>query len=446
MSTSQQEHSWQQNGFGRGASLILGFLANPWVAVVFILIGVAIGLLDEELGMRLKWLGDFFVTLLSMSSLPIILTVVVTSIARTLKSGSTARFISRTLVVFIVGALLVSALTAFLFAAAAMFWTIGPDTLAFLGQVLAKTKIPLDALVPGGSESLEKIVPQNVFDALSSGQLLPLLLVSTLVGTAIGLLPEHHGNTLLHFCDDIYHAFISILNWSLYLLPFGICGLMASAVAQMGASVIGALSFVIGLNYAVMLVLCLLYLVSIARVAGTSTLRCIKELREPIFISFVTMDPFPAIPSAMTRMAQAFRLPRVIAEFSIPMTIAINGHNLVVQLGLSALFTAWVYNIPVTPGMFLAIILLAAFPGSLAGPSLPTLLAMVPYVFGPLCLPTEPGMVVILLTGPILAPICGTHTLLSSCANAALIANIPQKQQGETPQEGAPILQKVEHV
>jgi Na+/H+-dicarboxylate symporter len=230
------------------------------------------------------------------------------------------------------------------------------------------------------------------------------------------------GDRLQQIFESLNEVFLIILDWVLYFLPIGLFGLLASATATVGSEVLAAMGLVIGVNYLTMIILCLIYLVTIRIALSVSWKNVMAALRTPMMISFVTMDPFPAIPLAIENMAKYLKISRVVPGYSIPVTISLNGHNLTVQLAIVAVFLAQIYGIHLTIWDYLFVILCTAYPGSLAGPSLPTLLLMVPYVLGPLHLPVEPGVAVILISGPLLAPIAGIHTFLSGCANAAIIA------------------------
>ena len=385
--------------------------------------GVFVGLFFKPVGLELKILGDLFVSLLSMCSLPIIIMAVINSIAKTLRDKSAKLYLGRTLVVLVAGVLLCAAVSALCYLCIDLFFNIDEKTLDFLGKALlnhSQAKVPNTEYQSG---LLNSLIPENIFAAFSSGRLLAMLFVSVLIGAPWAFCRTATAGPSNRSSTTSTTFFMTILDWSFYFLPFGLFGLMASAAAQMGAEVIQAMALLIGVVYVSILLTCGLYFLAVRQASGQPMRVIIHALKQPIFIAFVTQDPLPAMPMAMKEMAAKLKFPKVVADFAIPTTVTLNGHNLTIQLVPVALFVALIFNVHLDAGQYLLLMLLAAFPGSLAGPSLPTLMAIVPYVFAPFGLPIEAGAVALLLSSPIVSPICGVHTLLSACANTALISN-----------------------
>ena len=94
-------------------------------------------------------------------------------------------------------------------------------------------------------------VPSNVFFAFSSGQSLAVVFISILLGIALGLLKNKTADHLVAALDAINGAFLKILNWVLYLLPIGLCCLVAGQVGVLGTIVLAAMAKLIVLYFAV---------------------------------------------------------------------------------------------------------------------------------------------------------------------------------------------------
>src|SRR5437016_10128478 len=89
-----------------------------------------------------------------------------------------------------------------------------------------------------GARFLVELIPSNPLRAAIDGNLLPLIVATTLFAVAAAGLPEEKRRTLTDLADVATAALIRIVWWVLLLAPLGIFALVAGAVAQFGLSLV----------------------------------------------------------------------------------------------------------------------------------------------------------------------------------------------------------------
>ncbi|KIL39174.1 hypothetical protein SD70_21780 [Gordoniibacillus kamchatkensis] len=85
------------------------FLKNPWVVLLSIALGAAIGLFNKDLALFIAPFSDIYLSFLKMCVLPIMVTAVVSSIGKLLLAKESGIFLKRMVVVFCIGLLVSSA-------------------------------------------------------------------------------------------------------------------------------------------------------------------------------------------------------------------------------------------------------------------------------------------------------------------------------------------------
>ena len=81
---------------------IYAFVLNPWVVITSLLAGVTFGLMAPGAALTLGFVGDIYVDLLKMITLPFMLSAVIFSLQRLFRDGGTGRLLGRVAIVFLI--------------------------------------------------------------------------------------------------------------------------------------------------------------------------------------------------------------------------------------------------------------------------------------------------------------------------------------------------------
>src|SRR2546422_7703870 len=223
-----RSHVWMTIGLAAG--LVLGLAAATTQHPVLV-----------TLAASLRPLGTLFLNLLSMVVIPLVVTALFAGVAGLGSIRRVGRLGIRTL-----GFFWATTLAAILigFAVAALFLPLAavtPDQQAALRQAaLADSGLVRHAAeqIPTGARFLVELIPANPVRAAVDGNLLPLIVFTTIFAVAAAGLPEEKRRTLTDLADVATGALIRIVGWVLLLAPLGILALVAGAVAQFGWSLV----------------------------------------------------------------------------------------------------------------------------------------------------------------------------------------------------------------
>ena len=311
-----------------GASLILR-----------IIIGIVIGVVLALIVPQAEWismLGNLFVGALKAIA-PVLVAVLVA--ASLCQSGAKLdrRF---GLVIFFY---ILSTYLAAVAAVTASF--IFPQTITLTSEV-AKTEIA----APGGLgdivRGLLNSIIANPIEALSNGNYLGILFWAVIIGMALKRFASENTQELMRNLSD---AVTQVVRWIINLAPFGILGLVFTAVSESGFDIFVTYGKLMLLLVCTMLTVAfvinpLIVALSLRRNPYPLVLRCIRESG---LTAFFTRSSAANIPVNLN-LCEKLGLDRDMYSVSIPLGSTINMDGAAVTITIMALATAHTLGIEVS--------------------------------------------------------------------------------------------------
>ena len=412
------------------------FSRKPWVCMISAAVGLVIGLKARHLAENLAPIGEIYMTLLTLTVTPIIFSALATGIAALFSSGEGRRYIGRTVATLVLGTLIAGFLGTFAGTVVLPFFSNLEDK-EFVGAMLSKFEDASSA-GPKGQEGEAKsgfwafvgnFVPSNMVGALASDNLLAVVFLGTLLGAAISRIDPEKRQVATDIVGAIFESFLTVLDWVLYLLPVGLCCLMASQASRVGADALRAMLVIIVLYLACFFVMAVLYLWMIRRVTGRTVIEIWRVLREPYTLALVASCD-SAIPSTMESMAK-FGFPKAMLRSVIPLSAAMNRHATAIIFAITTLFVADVYGMHLTVWQILFVALACSLVGAFDSGEYVTIAPMIAYVLVPLQLPPVAGIAIIMTIWPLIEWFAELQCNMAATANAAIAGNL--KAEGDFP-------------
>src|SRR5213082_524381 len=282
-----RSHVWMMIGLAAG--LVLGLAAATTQHPT--LITVATGL---------RPLGTLFLNLLSMVVIPLVVTALFAGVAGLGSVRRVGRLGVRT-----VGFFWATTLAAILigFVVAALFLPLAgvtPDQQAALRQAaLADSGVMRHAAeqIPTGARFLVELIPANPVRAAVDGNLLPLIVFTTICAVSAAGLPEEKRRSLTELAEAATQALIRIVRWVLLLAPLGIFAIVASAVALFGVRLIALMAmFIASVIVGLALLIAAVYLPVVALVARLGARRYLRAVRASLLMAFSTTSSLATLP------------------------------------------------------------------------------------------------------------------------------------------------------
>ncbi|MDF2504434.1 cation:dicarboxylase symporter family transporter [Clostridium sp.] len=215
----------------------------------------------------------------------------------------------------------------------------------------------------GLADTFVNIVPSNFFEALSTGNLLPIIFFSVMFGLGIASIGEK-GKPVLSVCQGIADAMFWVTNQVMKTAPIGVFALIGVTISKFGLASLVPLIKLILTTYGAMIFFILVVLGIVAKIAGTSILKMLRILKDEIIIAYTTASSEAVLPKIMEKM-EKFGCPKAITSFVIPTGYSFNLDGSTLYQSITALFIAQMYGIHMSlPAQInLVIVLLVASKG-----------------------------------------------------------------------------------
>ena len=308
--------------------------------LIAVALGVLVGWLSPALGASLKPLGDAFIRLVKMIITPVIFLTVVTGIAGMRDLGAFGRIAAKALGYFIVVSTLalgVGLVVANVVKPGAGL-NVDPASLD-TSKVATYVSEARETTITG---FLLNIIPDTMFSALTSGEILQVLLVSILSGIALALLGDR-GDRLLETLRTITAVVFRVVRILMYAAPIGAFGAMAFTIGQYGIGTLANLAALVVTFYATALLFVLVVLGLIAWAAGFSIFSLIRYIKDELLLVLGTSSSERAMPLLMEKL-EAAGIPKPIVGLVVPAGYSFNLDGTNIYMSLAALFIAQATN------------------------------------------------------------------------------------------------------
>jgi aerobic C4-dicarboxylate transport protein len=314
-----------------------------WVLTA-VLAGVLVGWLWPATGVALQPLGDGFIRLIRMLVAPIVFCTIVLGIAHMRDLPRVGRIGIKALIYFEVLstiALLVGLLVANLAKPGSGF----PVDPAHL-DAAAVERYASAAKAQSLTEFLLNVIPTTLPGALTSGEILQVLLVALLTGFAAAVVGER-ALPFVNVIDSLSQVLFRIVGFVMWLAPLGAFGAMAYTVGKFGWRSLKPLAAFMGVFYLTCALFILLVLAGVARLAGFSVLRLIAYLRTEI-LTVVGTSSSESVLAPLIEKLEALGCRRATVGLVVPTGYSFNLDGTCIYLSLAALFLAQALNVPLS--------------------------------------------------------------------------------------------------
>jgi len=366
-------------------------------------------------------LSDIFLRLLRMAIMPLIITSLTAAVIKVggrkdlgaLGAKTFAYYITSSLLAILTGQILVNILKP----------GIG-SAIEFQEEV---TEIP--AAAQGPVELILNVIPENPFQAMAEGTVLPVIFFCILFGYFVTRLDEPHRSTLGDLFQGAFKAMMKLTYAVIWTAPLGVFGINARIVATTGLEAFRSLGFyfvivLVGLFvHAVVTLPLLTYLV-----ARRNPYRHFLGMPPALITGFSTGSTIVTLPLTMKAVTEHSGVSNKISSFVLPIGATVNMDGTALYECVAVIFIAQIYGFTLGFDQQL-IIVITALLASIGAASVPMSgLVMMSIILGAVGLPLE-GVAVILAVDRVLDMFRTMVNVLSDSFGAVIVA----KLDGEDP-------------
>ncbi|AVQ84343.1 MULTISPECIES: dicarboxylate/amino acid:cation symporter [Variovorax] len=421
------------------SSKFYAFVLNPWVVIISLGAGVAFGMLAPALATTLGFVGDIYVDLLKMITLPFMVSAVIFSLQRLFRDGGTASLLGRVALVF----LAFSAFVAIAGAATLLILRPGENlpstTMQTFGQIVGGDLSASDtAMNLRGVDEVKKtasfadllvsLVPANIFSALANGDTLKTLVFALLFGLAVGHVPTRISDGLTQALETVYHACQTLMRWLSFPLPVVLFCMSAAQLGKTGIEPLRAMgAFVVAFLVVSVLLLVVAAVIIWKRSNGTLG-QTLNALRGPFALALATRSSATCMPIMIESLVTRLGFARSRVELLVPLTVSLLRIGPVVYYVCATLFIAQIYGRSLSPveiGIVLTSSVLAGFASAgMTGLVTVSLIGMTCTYLG---LPFEAAFILFLAVDPVCDMLRTLVLVIGNTAAVAVVCPRPLK-------------------
>lgn len=212
---------------------------------------------------------------------------------------------------------------------------------------------------PSLGQVIINMFPTNPINAMAEGKTLQVIVFAVLFGIAISAAGKP-GERIAALFDDLNAVIMKLVALLMNIAPYGVFFLMAKLFTGLGLGAIMNLA-----EYFVVLTATLLihgfvtYGVMLKSFSGLSPMTFFRKMEDAVMFAFSTASSNATIPVTMETAKNRFGVDNKIASFTIPLGATVNMDGTAIMQGVATAFIAQAFNIDLSMGDYLTVILTA---------------------------------------------------------------------------------------
>lgn len=346
-------------------AMLLGILAG-------IFLSPTSGFISEELSITIgSWLalpGKLFLKLVQMIMIPLIITSIITGLIsaggeqlKKIGPGITFYFVTTTAVSVTIGVVLTN-----LIKPGQFFFGQTPNTSlenvgSFSNESNAFTDLP---------NAIISLLPENPLASMITGEMLPIVIFSIIIGIAILQLNQDQLNPVARVLGAIQEICMTVVYWAMKLVPLAVFGLIAQLIATIGLESLRSIGLYVTTVIIGLFILLIIYLLLVALLAKTNPFTFLKAITDVQLLAFSTTSSAAVMPLSIKTAQDNLGVSKSISNFLIPIGATVNMDGTALYQVVSTLFIAQAYGIEM--GLFqLILVMFTIIAASIGTPAIP---------------------------------------------------------------------------
>ena len=299
-----------------------------------------------------QFIGDLFIKLIKMIVVPLVFFCIIDA-ALSLGDIKKLRSIGIKTIIWFLATGAISATIGLILAK-----IIKPGRGLQLGT--AETAMEVKEL-PGIYQTLLDLIPSNPFQALTSGEMMQIIVFSLFLGFAIISI----GKEAQQLCDIISlcsRTMFKVIDMILGIIPYGVFSLMTVALAKYGVAIFGpVLKFILTDYLACIIMSTVGYGIFLTVIGKVNPMKFWRKAFEPWMIAFSTCTSSAALPVSMEVAPKKMGVPRDIASFVLPLGCTAQMNGTCAYFGIVVLFAAQLYGVELSIQQQIMLVVQATF-------------------------------------------------------------------------------------
>jgi len=330
-----QKRLWLKVIIGLVLGIGVGLMLNP-----------STGIFDESIGHSLSnWLnlpGEIFMKLAQMVMIPLIFASIISGLVSNVSDR--LKTFGLWLFLYFIGtttiAIGIGVAVAFIF---------NPGDFVRERGGLTNVDVSAPEVASSGGinlpDTISNLIPVNPLQAILSGDMLPIIVFTIIIGIAITQLDINHSRPLIRFIEAIQKICMIVVGWAMRLVPYAVFGLIAALVSATGIDVFVGLGYYMMVVILGLLILFCVYLIIYSIVIKKNPIEYLKSIKDAQLLAFSTASSAAVMPLTMKTADENLGVSSKVSDFVIPIGATINMDGTALFQCVTVLFMAQSYGV-----------------------------------------------------------------------------------------------------
>ncbi|KJR30724.1 dicarboxylate/amino acid:cation symporter [Vibrio navarrensis] len=215
------------------------------------------------------------------------------------------------------------------------------------------------AEAPSLGQVIIDMFPTNPISAMAEGKTLQVIVFALLFGIAISAAGKP-GERIAAIFSDLNEVIMKLVALLMNLAPYGVFFLMAKLFTGLGlGAIINLGEYFLVLTATLLIHGLVTYSLMLKGFTGLSPLTFLKKMEDAIMFAFSTASSNATIPATMETVKNRLGVDNKIASFTVPLGATVNMDGTAIMQGVATAFIAQAFNIDLSMGDYLMVILTA---------------------------------------------------------------------------------------
>jgi Na+/H+-dicarboxylate symporter len=199
------------------------------------------------------------------------------------------------------------------------------------------------------------LVPQSIFEAMASNEILPIVIFSIFFGVALTAVGEP-GRPIVKGVESLVKVMLQVTDYVMRFAPFAVFTAVTSSIAEKGPEILFTFGKFVGSFYLGLAILWSLLIAACFVIVGPRTKHLVRYIRDPIVLAFSTASSEAAYPRTLEALDR-FGVPPRIASFVLPLGYSFNLDGSMMYMTFATIFIAQAYGIDLSIGQEVTMLL-----------------------------------------------------------------------------------------
>ena len=349
-------------------ALLLGLKRNGHI-FIGLLLGIIVGWqLPQanfpQLYKVLNFVGEGFINIIQMVVLPLVISAIIIGISNIGDSKQLTKFGTKMLLYY--GIITIAAVS--IASAIAILLHPGVGAKELVNQdIIQNVQGYVANAIQYQRENLTNIfmdiIPKNPFASLASGNMIPVILFTTIFAIALTRAGEI-SRPLISLFESIFAATMKVTDWIMYLAAPGVFALTASAVGSFGIDVFSNISkYILAFCVAIAIQFFVVYPLMLKVFSKVPAGKLFAAISEAIMVAFGTASSSATLPLTIT-CCEKRGISNRVCSFVLPLGATLNMDGTAIMQTIAVIFLTQMYGIELTPLLIVEIAFLAIIASS----------------------------------------------------------------------------------